>query len=206
MDKKIDEILEFWFGHGLEILDHQHKSVYFQELWDSVWFAGIKEEQVDTEIKKKFEKDLQDAINGKHKKWEETSSGSLALIILLDQFSRNIYRNTKNAFEQDKEARRICKQVIERGLDKEVVPIGRVFLYLPLLHSEELEDQKKSVELFRQLKDENKSIAVIFDRFCTLAEKKKEEIEKYGRFPKRNHILKRKCSQQEDEDYFLQFQ
>ena len=71
MDPKIEEILEFWFGTSFEIMDNQHKSVYFQELWDSKWFAGIKKEQMDYEIKKKFEQDLINAINGKYKKWEE---------------------------------------------------------------------------------------------------------------------------------------
>jgi uncharacterized protein (DUF924 family) len=203
---KVDEILEFWFGNSLETKDNKNKSVYFQELWDSIWFAGIKEKEVDLEIKTRFLNDLKNTLDGKYKEWEETALGSLALILILDQFNRNIFRGSPKSFEHDQEAKRICLDCIRKNFDKEVVPIGRVFMYLPLLHSEDINDQIQSIQLFQKLKEENKQIGVIFERFCTLAEKKKEEIEKYGRFPKRNKILGRKSTKQEDEDYFLQFQ
>jgi uncharacterized protein (DUF924 family) len=150
-------------------------------------------------------------MDGKYDSWYLDSSsnhamGALALVILFDQFTRNIYRNKPMSFSNDEKAREIARYAIDHGFDKDIIPIGRAFLYLPFLHSEDPNDQKISVDLFNLLEAEfGGKVPLIFNRFANLARSKKKEIETYGRFPKRNAILGRKNTQKEEEDYSFSF-
>ena len=125
---------------------------------------------------------------------EDTPRGALALIIILDQFSRNMYRGTEKAFSQDSLALEVCLRGIEKGFDKKLHSVERLFFYMPLQHSESLEMQRKSVESFSNLEKPFPSphpLAPLISGFKEYADKHCVIIERFGRFPHRNEILGR---------------
>ena len=188
-----EEILGYWFG---ELKESEAPSSDYYKIW---FEKGI---EIDEYIKNKFEEDLKCAIEGKLKNWEDKPRGTLALIILLDQFSRNIYRGTANAFAQDSLALEICLRGIEKGFDKMLHPVERLFFYMPLEHSEDLEIQKKSVEYFfmmGKLYPTPPSLASMASVFRKYAEMHYVIIERFGRFPHRNEVLGRESTPEEIE-------
>ncbi len=176
-------IREFWFGKDL----HDPQLARTQaELW---WQKDL---QVDSQIKSRFESVLVRAANRELDAWLATPTGRLALIISIDQFSRNIYRNTPKAFASDSLAREWCMDGIRVGDDLQLQPIERIFFYLPLEHSELLADQNRSVALFELLaasvEPQQRST---FTDFINFAIRHRDIIERFGRFPHRNAILGR---------------
>lgn len=181
-----EQILAFWFGKDpKEPLKNSRK-----------WWQ--KDELFDREIQKNFEADLKNAVAGKYDPWKESPESCLALLILLDQFSRNIFRGTPQAFAQDSTALATALKAIERGFDLELPPIQRIFFYLPLMHAEDRMVQKRCVEIFRklletappQLKDAMKNSYDFAVRHSNI-------IERFGRFPHRNEILGRTSTPEE---------
>jgi len=188
-----EEILNYWFG---ELKESEAPLEDYYE----IWFG--KRREVDEFIRTNFEEDLKLAIEGKLKSWEDASCSTLALIILLDQFSRNIYRGTAKAFAHDSIALEICLRGIEKGFDTRLHPVERLFFYMPLEHSEDLEIQKKSVEYFfmmEKLYPTPLSLASMASEFRKYAEMHYVIIEKFGRFPHRNEILGRESTPEEIE-------
>ena len=188
-----EEILQYWFG---ELKESEAPLEDYYE----IWFG--KRREVDEFIRTNFEEDLKLAIEGKLKSWEDASCSTLALIILLDQFSRNIYRGTAKGFAQDSLALDVCLRGIENGFDKRLHPVERLFFYMPLEHSEDLGIQKKSVEYFSVLEKtftSTPSLVSIISEFKNYAEKHYVIIERFGRFPHRNEILGRKSTPEEIE-------
>ena len=188
-----EEILNYWFGELKE--SEAHLEDYYE-----IWFG--KRREVDEFIRTNFEEDLKLAIEGKLKSWEDASCSTLALIILLDQFSRNIYRGTAKAFAHDSIALEICLRGIEKGFDTRLHPVERLFFYMPLEHSEDLEMQKKSVEYFfmmEKLYPTPPSLASMASEFRKYAEMHYVIIERFGRFPHRNEILGRESTPEEIE-------
>ena len=187
------EILNFWFGR----LDFNRA---LPESYPDKWFSKIK--GVDDEIRFRFELDLKRAVDGKLKAWEETPRGSLALIILIDQFSRNMYRGSIKAFEGDNMALNVCLSGIEKGFDIGLHPIERMFFYMPLMHSEDLKVQMTSLECFTVLENlctSQPAISPIISEAKIYAERHYLIIEKFGRFPHRNGILGRESTLEEAE-------
>lgn len=184
----INQILDFWFGElkdGFTITNR-----------GKLWYMGG--EEVDSEIKEKFGEVIEKACNKELESWKETAKGRLALIILLDQFTRNVYRKSKEAFAYDSYALELCNEGIELGHDKELCFIHRFFLYQPLEHSEKLEDQELCIELFEKVKEEvpeEKKKRV--DSFIGYAINHRDIIKKFGRFPHRNEVLGRKNTSEE---------
>ena len=185
------QILDFWFGTRDSDMDIiKEKS--------ALWWG--KDNTADQEIKSLFSDDLERVIDGEFNHWTETPTGRLALIILTDQFSRNIYRGTTRAFAQDALALKWCLEGLEYAVDTRLRPVHRVFFYLPLEHSESLDHQIRSIECFTALIDsispEHKKA---FSGFLDFAVKHREIIERFGRFPHRNSILGRKSTAEETE-------
>lgn len=117
-----------------------------------MWFGGTPE--IDSDIRSRFGKEVECAIRGDYQHWvQESKLGALALIILLDQFALNIHRSGKESFEASKIAIPYTNYVVSQKWDAELPLLARLFVYLPLEHSEALEDQKRSVELFQQAVD-----------------------------------------------------
>lgn len=188
--QNIQKILSFWFGElkGNTVPKEKH---YF-------WFE--KNNETDAFIKENFEFLFQKSNSGELNNWIKDSDGLLAWVVLLDQFSRNIYRENAKAFEQDKKALQISLNVILAGLDKKYKPAERIFLYLPLEHSEILDVQKKSVGLFKVLFDESSpENKQILEMSYEYARRHEEVIERFGRFPHRNKILGRESTEEEIE-------
>ncbi len=185
---EIERILDFWFGEIKDGLNVEDRNKF--------WF--MPNVNVDNTIRDKFENLVKQAGSGKLKSWESTPRGSLTLIILLDQFTRNIYRGKPDAFQYDSIARRICTEGIKNGTDKKLEIIERCFYYLPLEHSENLEDQDRCVKLFEELLIRvDKSKISLIKNSLDYAVLHRKIIEEFGRFPHRNIILNRESTQQE---------
>ena len=191
MTNRIEDILQFWFGAFPTPYSADSSKA-------DMWFKNGS--AYDQEIFIKFGVDYDKAINGELDHWLDSYRGRLALIILLDQFSRHIHRDTAQAFAQDKKAQVLCVDGIGAGDDAKCHPIERSFFYLPLEHAEDLEQQGLSVRAFEQLvcdvpDDYKKS----FEVTLSYAKSHHYVIEKFGRFPELNEILERESSEEERE-------
>ena len=191
---RIEDILHFWFGNYDEntVIDKNYPN---SKLWWS------KDPKVDQKIKTTFESDIIRAKKEEYQSWKNLPKGCLALIILWDQFSRNIYRNTPQSFENDPLALELCLKSIENEIDKKLIFLERSFFYMPLMHSEELEIQKKSLQMFNELtheaEKENHPNAKTLKWQVSFAESHYDIIKQFGRYPHRNSILGRKSTKEE---------
>ena len=154
------------------------------------WFA--KSARLDAAITLKFEAVHMAAARGEHDDWGQTPEGSLALLILLDQFPRNLFRATAHAFATDPLARKIARAALDQGHDQATEAELRPFFYLPFEHSEELSDQTLAIELCRALRDDTGD-----ERTLQFAELHHDIIVRFGRFPHRNKVLGRMTTEQE---------
>jgi uncharacterized protein (DUF924 family) len=190
-ERRIDEILSFWFKE-------QELSAPQIDRRMDIWFGENPE--FDHEIQKEYADDVDRACEGDLDRWADEPRGRLALIILIDQFRRNIYRNTAKAFSMDRRALKLCVEGAMEKKDKGLTPIQKVFFYMPLQHAESRKVQAKSVELFARLAE---SVSPTFqETFLTIAqfaELHKDIIDQFGRFPHRNKLLGRENTPEEDE-------
>ncbi len=166
------EILDFWF----------------KDTPQEGWF--VTDPAFDAEIKSRFEKTWHKGRGGALTDWEKYKQGALALIILFDQFPRNMFRGRAEAFATDALAREIAKRAIGRGDDLEAPVFVRSFYYLPLTHSENLADQETCVRLTRERLGES-------HYSYPYALKHKASVERFGRFPARNAALNRATTPEE---------
>lgn len=188
---RIDAILSFWFKeHALSAPQIDRRM--------EIWFS---EDQVfDHEIEKEFADDVASACAGRLDHWAKTPQGRLALIILIDQFRRNIYRNTAKAFSNDRLALKLCVEGAMEKKDKGLTPIQKVFFYMPLQHAESRKVQAKSVELYNRLAESvSATDRETFETVAQFAELHKDIVERFGRFPHRNKLLERENTPEEDE-------
>ncbi len=161
-------------------------------------FWWSKNPEVDAEIKARFSSYLPRVISGELEQWRQTPLGVLALILLTDQFSRNMFRGTAEAFAYDAIASTLCKQGLKNATDQTLRPIQRVFFYLPLEHSESLADQEYCLQLFQRLAAEAEPLLKdTFERYIDFAVRHRDIINRFGRFPHRNAILNRDSTQAE---------
>lgn len=142
----------------------------------------------DAEIKQRFSRIHEAGMAGKLTEWKQQPKSALALVILFDQFTRNIYRGTVRAFEADTAALDIAKEAIERGFDLEIPVQARKWFYMPYMHSENLADQERCLELCERSG---------LDNTAHWAGHHAEIIRRFGRFPHRNRILGRKTTAEE---------
>ena len=161
---------------------------WFDEIQPEQWFQ--KSDDFDRQIIDRFATDFDQAVQGKFDGWTDIAEGSLALIILLDQFSRNMFRDTPKAFSGDDKALAVARQSVEQGFDQTLEPSKRSFMYLPFEHSEDMDDQKRCVELFEAMKEDH---PLGYD----YALRHMAVIEQFGRFPHRNAILGRENTDEE---------
>jgi uncharacterized protein (DUF924 family) len=175
------EILDFWFeGDPSE----RRKK----------WFE--KEPPFDLECAR-FTAAIRDASAGRYDEWATTPTGALALIVLLDQLSRNVFRGSAEAFAADAHARSIARRAIASGFDTPLAPNERMFVYLPFEHAETIEDQDLSVRLFDSL------AAALGPETVDYAHRHRDVIRQFGRFPHRNAALGR-VNTPAEEDYLAQ--
>lgn len=150
------------------------------------WFA--KSDAFDDLIRRRFAARVEAAREGALDDWTATPDGALGLVILLDQFPRNLYRDTPSMFASDAKARDVADAAIEAGFDQAFARDMRQFLYLPFMHSEETADQRRALALYEALGQEESL------RFARIHA---EAIERFGRFPHRNAILGRETTAEE---------
>mgnify|MGYP001794353035 FL=1 len=178
-----NEILDFWFGSRDEPDYGKPKKA---------WFA--KEPEFDEEIRKRFLTDYEKAAAGNLDEWKDSPDNCLALVLLLDQFPRNIFREDPQAFATDWEALSTAHQAIAQGFDRKLLNVQRWFVYLPFVHSENIEHQRQAVKLFQKLRGDRDSASAIEN-----AIRHRSVIERFGRFPHRNIILGRPSNPEEKE-------
>jgi uncharacterized protein (DUF924 family) len=185
---KIDAILNYWFEGVNDEITIDKKALPFKK-----WF--LKNQKVDEEIRERFESDLTKAADGEYKVWEESAKGRLALIILYDQFSRNMYRDTPRMYAYDALALDLTLRSIDQGQDQEVSLIQRTFVYMPLMHFEDSSLQQLSVKCFTDLVEESKAKAPInthyYEGTLKYAQAHHDTVVEFGRFPHRDAILNR---------------
>ena len=164
------------------------------------WFKT--DPDFDTGLRERFSAAIAAGIRGELAPWEDTPGGALALVILLDQFSRNAWRGDARSFAADPAALAAAERAVGRGFDRDVAWLARSFLYLPWEHAESLAHQDRAVALFRALAAEApESFAALGASFVEYAEKHRAVIARFGRFPHRNADLGRESTA--DERAFL---
>lgn len=168
---------------------------WFEKTQPAQWFQVNP--SFDSLILEKYGDAYDLASRGVYDDWKNSSDGCLALCILLDQFPRNMFRDTAKAFATDSKALVVSKYALAKGFDQVLVPIKRRFLYLPFEHSENLNDQRKCVDLFEKMKKDD---PLGYD----YALRHLKIIEQFGRFPRRNKVLSR-MNTPEEEDYLAQW-
>ena len=187
------EILDFWLGDGL-MLGWPSSDL------NQRWFLGGT--TLDDEIRTRFGPAVQQALQGELKDWESALHPRLALVILLDQFSRNVFRGTARAFDGDAHARQLALQTLDSREHLQLPWVGRVFLCMPLMHAEEAALQARSVASFSQLvADTPADLALKLQGNLDAALQHQDIIARFGRFPYRNAVLGR--TNTPEENYFL---
>ncbi len=167
-----EEIIHFWF----------------EEIDSKKWFE--KSEKFDSEIRSRFKAVYELALKGDTRSWRSTAQGRLAEILVLDQFSRNMFRGTARAFEGDPLALKLAQEAVELKLDQDLPVYQRAFLYMPFMHSEDLAMHEKALKLFQQKGlESNLKFEILHQKI----------IERFGRFPHRNAILGRPSTPEEIE-------
>jgi len=191
MSATADDILVFWLGEvGERNAPSKERS--------KVWFDGGTD--IDTAIAERFSAVHAQAAAGAFDVWASTPAGRLALTIVLDQFSRNLYRASPLAFACDARALALSMEALERGEDRALLPTERAFITMPMMHSEELSVQERGVEAFAQLaKDVPEAHRESFSSFHRFAVRHRDIIARFGRFPHRNKVLGRSSTVEEIE-------
>ena len=175
MNERAKDIIKFWFEESSP-KEHFTKNVDF-----------------DKKIRNRFANDYQRAINNEFEDWQDDPKTCLALIILLDQFSRNLFRDNSNAFAYDKKARLIVNEAIDRGDLENLNNNEKFFVILPLIHSEDISDHifaHKLCDSFLKLHPQINDIKKQFDYHT-------HPIKKFGRYPHRNNVLGRESTKEE---------
>jgi uncharacterized protein (DUF924 family) len=179
---KAQEVLDFWFGREGEPGYGEFREAWFR-----------KDPEFDQLIRDRFEALHEAAATGGLEGWKEEARGCLALVILLDQFPRNMFRGDPRSYATDRKAQETAEHAVDRALDRELPAFQRMFLYMPFMHSEDLEHQRRSVELFRALGDPDAPNPPEY------AVRHMEIVERFGRFPHRNEVLGRRTTPEEAE-------
>jgi uncharacterized protein (DUF924 family) len=169
-DQLVDEIVDFWFADAVRPL----------------WFNAT--EAFDSELRERFEATWASARDGMYDHWAEEARSALALVIVLDQFPLNMFRQDARQYSTEAHARDIAGQAIDSALDQQLEAVEKAFLYLPFMHSENLADQDRSVELYA---------AAGLEENLKFARHHRDVVARFGRFPHRNAALGRDSSDQE---------
>jgi uncharacterized protein (DUF924 family) len=190
------EILDFWFGqkpYSAAALSQRMR------LWFGDHKAPELQPQTDEQVRTRFGGLVQEAAAGALDRWQSSPRRRLALIVLLDQFPRNIYRATPQAFQHDARALALAREGLLVGADAALDPVERIFFYMPLQHAESIEVQRESLAAFGRLAGESpEPLRAIFDSVLDYARLHHAIVQRFGRFPHRNGLLGRDSSAEEN--------
>jgi uncharacterized protein (DUF924 family) len=176
-------LLDFWFGPPGDPDRERHREIWFKST-----------DEFDAALRREFLADYEAAAAGGLDEWEASAEGALALVLVLDQVPRNIFRGTPRTYASDAVARAAADRALARGFDMMVPPAWRLFFYMPFHHSENLTDQRRSIALSATLPRRNPDRRGSLRRYgCPYV----EVIERFGRFPHRNEILGRQSTPEE---------
>lgn len=194
---RINDILLFWFGDitASDLPDSQKMTAWWQH-----------NEDTDSVIKQKFNNDLEQAMEGAYDTWLTDAKGRLAMGLLLNQVRRHIYRGSPEAYQYDTLATQNVLGALKMGMDKDLCPVHRAFMYMPLGHSEHLEYHDLAVDLYQKLiSDADPKFEPMLNVFLQYANARRDIIAKFGRFPHRNPILNRASTTAEQQYLNRQF-
>lgn len=188
-DPAYSAILDFWFDGALNNSDAAVARL-------SAWFK--QSDDFDAEIADRFGNLPQAARLGRLNHWLHSCEGTLAMILVLDQFPRNLFRDNPRAFAYDAFALSHAEKAIEQQYDRQLHPLAASFVYLPFEHAEHLPTQNRSVALYEDLlKRAPADLYPIFEKFVDYAHSHRQVIERFGRFPHRNTVLGRSPTEEE---------
>jgi uncharacterized protein (DUF924 family) len=182
-NNSVQAILTFWFGNPEDPEYGQYRKVWF-----------VKDADFDAEIRQRFSSDIQKAAAGDYAHWTAVPISAVALILLLDQFPRNLYRGSAQSFATDAQALQVAQQLVTTGAHKTLLPAYRFFAYLPFEHSEAIAHQHRCVELMAALIADIPDLDPGLKGGLEYAIRHRDVIERFGRFPHRNEILNRQST------------
>lgn len=187
-----EDVIHFWLG---DVSRPDADPLAKAALW---W---KKDDAFDREIRERFQETLERGVRGELEAWESSPRGRLALVLLYDQLSRNMFRATARSFAQDPLARDHAKKAFDAGDDHALAPIEVSFLLMPFMHAEELALQQRAIAGFTKLRDaaDDEKLRKNFDSSVTYGGRHMKIIERFGRFPHRNEILGRASTAEEAE-------
>ena len=180
-DARARAVLDFWFGAAGDAHAGKPRKIWFH-----------KDAAFDAEVRARFADDYDQAMAGARLRWRDSADTCLALILVLDQFPRNLFRDDARAFATDAAALEVAKHAIARGFDRSLSPLMRKFFYLPFLHSEDLADQDTGVALMESVADSPMGAESVKS-----AIQHRDIIARFGRFPHRNALLGRESTADE---------
>ena len=183
-------LLKSWFGETLDDLATIPGRQAF-------WFSADTER--DAQLATEFGELVEQCAQGLHYRWLDAPEGRLAMVIALDQLPRNLYRGTPRAFAYDSYTAALSLAAAATGQDRELTPVQRAFLYMPLQHFEDLQGQEHGVAMYEKLAADTPEWPVFRDSFLPFAKLHRDIIARFGRFPHRNRVLGRKNTAAEAE-------
>lgn len=184
------DVLDFWLGDGLE-------RGWCSDKRDELWFGGSP--AIDSQIRERFAALVEEALDGGLTAWEARIDTRLALVLLLDQFTRNVYRGQARAFSGDRRAQQLSLDAHASGMDAEFATVGMVFLSMPLMHAEDVALQDESVLRFQRLLDTcAPELRDTLARNLEFARVHRDIVAQFGRFPYRNAVLGRTSTPAEE--------
>ncbi|MEM6599092.1 MAG: DUF924 family protein [Cyanobacteria bacterium P01_C01_bin.69] len=186
-----NDIIAFWFGQPADPDYGRYRKAWF-----------IKDADFDADIRQHFLSDVEKAANGDYNDWQAGDSSAVALLLLLDQFPRNLYRGDPRSFATDSKALSVARGLVDSGRHLEMILAHRFFVYVPFEHSEEMANQDRCVALMRSLNQEFPNLEKGLAGGLDYAIRHRDIIERFGRFPHRNEILGRESTP--EEQVFLQ--
>jgi uncharacterized protein (DUF924 family) len=181
---EVQAVLDFWFGRPGDAGHGEPRAEWFR-----------KDAAFDATIAQRFGALIEKALAGGIDDWDGTPEGALARLIVLDQFTRNVFRDTARAFAGDTQALAGAQRMVHEGADRKLLPVQRIFVYLPFEHAESLALQQESLRLFTQLAADDPARADLLE----WAQKHHDVVARFGRFPHRNQALGRASSAEEIE-------
>ncbi|MFK8181874.1 MAG: DUF924 family protein [Phormidesmis sp.] len=183
---RAEAILTFWFGASKPKTVGQYRKEWF-----------VKSNDFDQQIRQHFLVDIEKAAQGDYDHWQQQARYAVALLILLDQFPRNIYRGSAKSFETDHKAIEVATKLVETEMDQTLPPVYQFFIYVPFEHQETLAQQNRAVALMTQLVKRHPNIDQGLKSGLDFAIRHRDVIERFGRFPHRNEILGRQSTAEE---------
>jgi uncharacterized protein (DUF924 family) len=190
-EREAEEVLSYWFPEDINNADPEARRRQGER-----WMHGDPE--VDREISERFGQVLEQARRGELDHWADTPRGRLALTVVLDQFSRNVYRGSLLSYAQDEKALELALEGIDAGMDRELSPMERIFFWMPLGHSEDLALQERSVRhKEEEAADAPPHLRAMAEFGISQAKGARDVIARFGRHPHRNEILGRTSTPEE---------